>query len=223
MEKWYWVGWSLIGGALGCTVWAAIAYYTGYELGWIAWIIGGIVGAGAAQGVHDGLGGASGTARGVTAAVIAIASICGGMYAVFHLGYQEFQVELTDIALPDRDEILTAWMADEVVADWEEDDREIRWPPHSSYKDPNLKEFYPAEVWTEARARVEALTPEELEGLDEEVADVLASYEEALAILNEEITSEDFTDSFAPIDLLFLAFAVGTAFYLGSGQKDGVG
>lgn len=70
-----------IGGALGAAVWAAVAYYTGLEIGWIAWIVGALVG------LLTGLlaGDEASGLTGVAAAIIALAAIALGKYAVIHI------------------------------------------------------------------------------------------------------------------------------------------
>ena len=35
-----------LGGLIGAVIWAGISYFTGYEIGWIAWGVGGMVGLG---------------------------------------------------------------------------------------------------------------------------------------------------------------------------------
>jgi len=69
---------AVVGSALGAGLWAAVALITGYEIGIVAWVVGGLVGFGA-----HALGG-RGTATGVVCAILAVGSIfCGKMF-----GYQ---------------------------------------------------------------------------------------------------------------------------------------
>ena len=35
---------GVVAGSIGALIWAAIAYFTGYEVGWVAWGVGGLVG-----------------------------------------------------------------------------------------------------------------------------------------------------------------------------------
>lgn len=61
-----------IAGIIGSAVWALVAYGAGLEIGWIAWLIGGLVGFGVAM-----AGGKGGNA-GLLAAAIAVLAICLG-------------------------------------------------------------------------------------------------------------------------------------------------
>jgi hypothetical protein len=69
---------ALVGAAFGTGLWAAVALITGYEIGIVAWAVGGMVGFGA-----HALGGRGGT-TGTVCAILAVGSIfCGKL-----LGYQ---------------------------------------------------------------------------------------------------------------------------------------
>jgi len=67
---------GLIGGALGCGIWTAIAYYAQLEVGYVAWAIGGLAGAGCAMGAR----GYAGATSGLFACIIALAAIAAGKY-----------------------------------------------------------------------------------------------------------------------------------------------
>lgn len=57
-------------GIPAAVVWAAIAYFTGYEIGWVAWGVGAIVGYAVAKSAHE-----PSASLGPTAAAIAVASL----------------------------------------------------------------------------------------------------------------------------------------------------
>ena len=65
---------ALVGAALGALIWAGVATWTGLEIGWVAWGIGGLVGFGAAL-----LGGV-GMTTGVVCALLALVSIFAGKW-----------------------------------------------------------------------------------------------------------------------------------------------
>lgn len=65
---------ALIGAGLGASLWAAVAHFTGYEVGIVAWAVGGLVGFGASI-----LGG-RGAAMGVICAILALVAIFFGKY-----------------------------------------------------------------------------------------------------------------------------------------------
>lgn len=63
---------ALLAAAAGALAWGAVSYFTGYEVGYVAWAIGGVVGMAMAR-----LGG-RGMACASTAAVLTVAGIAGG-------------------------------------------------------------------------------------------------------------------------------------------------
>lgn len=70
-------GAGLVGGLIGAVIWAVITVASGYEIGWIAWGLGGIVGfcvRAASSDHHDG------STPGMVAAGLSILSICLGKF-----------------------------------------------------------------------------------------------------------------------------------------------
>jgi hypothetical protein len=55
---------GLVAGAIGAGIWAVIAYFTGFELGWIAWGVGLLVGVGVIGPRRRACGGAGDSVRG---------------------------------------------------------------------------------------------------------------------------------------------------------------
>jgi len=83
-----------VAAVIGAAIWAGIAYGTGYEIGWIAWILGGMVGFGIR------LGGGRGPTAGALAAILAVLAICGGKILTVNLTLpgaieEEFAAELS--------------------------------------------------------------------------------------------------------------------------------
>lgn len=70
---------SAIGAIIGAGIWAGVAIATGYEIGWIAWGLGGLAGLGMAYGHEDN----DGTMAGITAAGISILGILAAKFFVF--------------------------------------------------------------------------------------------------------------------------------------------
>lgn len=70
---------SAIGAALGAAVWFGVAVTTGFQLGLIAWGLGGAAGAGMSIGHDDN----DGTLAGVIAAGISLLGILGAKFAIF--------------------------------------------------------------------------------------------------------------------------------------------
>jgi hypothetical protein len=86
---------GLVAGAIGAGIWAVIAYFTGFELGWIAWGVGLLVGVGVAIGNK----GEGSVPAGVLAAVLAILSVVGGKYAMVRM------------VIPDEGELVASTIA----------------------------------------------------------------------------------------------------------------
>lgn len=76
---------AIIGGMIGAAAWAIIGYGTGYELGIIAWALGGLVGFGGTT-----LGKAT-RANGVMCAIVALLAMVAGKYATMYLLIQHEQ------------------------------------------------------------------------------------------------------------------------------------
>lgn len=70
---------SAIGALIGAGIWAGVAIGTGYEIGWIAWGLGGLAGLGMAYGHEDN----DGTAAGITAAGISIVGILAAKFFIY--------------------------------------------------------------------------------------------------------------------------------------------
>ncbi len=75
---------AVIAALVGALVWAAISYYANYEVGWIAWGIGGLVGGAVV------LVGGRGIPMAVLAAVLALASIVGGKWLAVEWSLDSF-------------------------------------------------------------------------------------------------------------------------------------
>ena len=78
-----WVVGGTIGGTLGAAIWVGVGYFTGFEVGWIAWGVGVLTGMGVAAVASA--NGEADAASGITAAVISILAVLAGKYAVVHL------------------------------------------------------------------------------------------------------------------------------------------
>ena len=81
---------AAVGGVIGALIWAGIVLATNYEVGFVAWAIGGLVGLGSAL-----LGGA-GRTNGVVCGVIALLSILGGKYMAAQSAVGEYVNEEVD-------------------------------------------------------------------------------------------------------------------------------
>lgn len=200
---------ATIGGLAGAAIWAAITYFTGYEVGWIAWGIGALVGAA----VRMAAGEETGAALGIVAVLASILAIVGGKYtAVYFLvekAFQEGEAELTITA-----DLMQEVLAGEIVEEWQAVGRELTWPEVSDPEEAPASDRYPNDVWQEAQQRWAALSSDEQQ---KRVDEHTLKMREFTGLMRDAIAKEGFKDSFSPIDIIFFALAVFTAFRLGSG------
>ncbi|MEE8156332.1 MAG: hypothetical protein V3T53_15365 [Phycisphaerales bacterium] len=140
-----------IGGLIGAAIWVAIGFWTGYEVGWIAWGIGALVGIGVGVGTKQ-TGGPLGA---VIAVVLSIAAIAGGKWSVVYLEVAEW-VSGDERAISD--------LADVILAEYEEKGEPLGLSPDADDVE-TYQEMYPPNVWSEAAARWQAMSPNEQEDL----------------------------------------------------------
>ncbi|MEX0728739.1 MAG: hypothetical protein WEB58_08830 [Planctomycetaceae bacterium] len=95
------VTFGLIAGGIGAFIWGGIGYFTGYEIGWLAWGIGAACGAA----VGAGSGAVDEFVSGMIAVVCALGSIALGKYLIVYFLMQklvaEFGAELADVLQAD--------------------------------------------------------------------------------------------------------------------------
>jgi hypothetical protein len=208
------------GALLGALLWAGIARLTGYEIGYVAWAVGGLAGGGAV------LGGGRGTVVAAIAAVAALGGIAGGKLYGAQL-VVEHQLEAIDAMfdrthfermreLANRADDPPAAPGDESAADFERAVAELE-----------------AEEGDEGEGECEPLTPEQQAELAATCAAAAAAHEAELQRLRDpSYTFEQWResqratlrahlpvaqlvrDSLGPIDVLFLLLGVCTAFGL---------
>lgn len=209
IPRWFWTG--LIGGFLGLAIWVAIGYLTEHEVGYIAWGVGFIVGAAVRMGV-DTSNEPDGRLLGVFAAATAIGSILLAKYILFTMitsGFDsaEFGAQFVDHA---SDEGRIVSIADEVVEEMTQKGQTLKWAPGMNVETAEKEADYPIEVWKEAKARWDAVSPEEKQRTkDEEVA----AFKKIFAQFRPS-----FKDYFSPYDLLWFGLATMTAFRIGNGN-----
>lgn len=204
---------AIAGAVIGAMIWAGIAIYTGYEIGWIAWGVGAAVGYGA----HALEG--RGMTTGIVCALLAALAILGGkVMAINHFVNEE----LTQIA----DAGLTEDTYNELNAD------------AAAFASLSSEADYPAFMvehhFTEAEAPADVAQSDVDEFKTFNVPQLQAwnaappSYAEwrekakadAQSYFADEIPmSELLVDALSPMDLLFFALGVFTAFRVGYGAE----
>ncbi len=213
---------ALIAGAIGAAVWAAIAYNLHVEIGWIAILIGVVVGIGA----NAGTGGEPDEMTGYVAIAVAVLSIMVGKFAVVSMiideamGGLDQPVERAEIA--DDLDFLISEVADDVIAEWEEQGRTVEWPEYDEEDlDLPFEPTYPKDAWAEAEARWSAMS----EGEREDYIDLVVDRETARnAAFASEFGSSmkwaGFRASWGLFDIIFLLLAGAAAYKFAVGLTD---
>lgn len=210
---------AIVGGAtagtVGALVWAGIAYFTGYELGWIAWAVGGLVG----FGVLLGSAGERSNTAGILAVVVAVISLLGAKYMTVQLllGDDE-QITEALVSGLDDDELVISYLADDVAAHFTAEGRRVDWPVGVDPTQATTEAEYPVDVWAVAQDRWDGMSPTEREEFRDQLAAVVtANLTDAMDAIRGELAQVGFMGSFGPMDLLFFGLAVITAYKVAAG------
>lgn len=205
-----WFAAALVGGAIGAAIWAGITYFTGYEIGWIAWGVGVAVG----FAVRVSAGNEQGVGPGAMAVIGVLLALLAGKYAAVHLIVGREIGNMPEVAVSPAD--LQIGIADDVVAEMTEQGKTLVWPAGQSVETAEEAAHYPPEVWAEAERRWNELPPAEQQ---QQIAERKTLIQEFSGAIQEMATREGFADSFSPMDLLFFGLAVFSAFKIGSGMS----
>lgn len=205
------VGAGLAAAIVGALIWAAIAYYANFEIGWIAWGIGGLVGVAVFKFEPN-----PGLPSGLIAVVLTCASIAGGKYLGVHFSVNKFMNEMQLNEPPDLadQELVVSYVADEVVVEHEANGRTVAWPRGVDPSEAAAEADYPADVWREASDRWSGMSVDEQ---DDYRAGIVKEYHANVSHFRSVITNEAFKDSFGFIDIIFFLLGIVTAYKLGAG------
>lgn len=198
---------------VGALVWKFVAVAFGYELGVIAWGIGGAVGFAAAS------LGSQGMKAGVICGLLALAAIGLGKYWATEAAIGEIRDVMTQV-LGDQDTV------DELFDEYVEDARIFK---SGSGSDEFVRQFMVDRAYTE-ETNPAAISNEELQDFREYNEPDLRQYDPsqsdadgwatlALGEAGSLSTTEIMLDSLGFLDLVFLFLGVGTAFKLGRGLE----
>jgi hypothetical protein len=207
---------GVLGGFVGAVIWAGISCFTGYEIGWIAWGVGGLVGLGCAWGSQG-----SGRALGVAAVVITLLSIVAGKYAAVEFGIRKeigSQDEVLQSALADlqKDEMVISFLADEAAAQRQAQGETIQWPDGVNPEEARLQSDYPPAIWAEAASKWEGMSTQEHEQYRDQLEEHVRT---SIQAFFSNISSYGFLHSFGVMDLLFFGLAVATAFRIATRES----
>jgi hypothetical protein len=206
---------AAIGGAVGAAIWAAICYNTGFEIGWIAWGVGGLTGAGAAIGAR----GHAGVATGGIAVLVAICAILAGKYITVSMWLGDGP-SLSGLQIEVEEEEAIAIVARAVAAEHTARGRNYKWPEDGTPEYSYYEDDFPKPIWTDAKARWDRLSAEERIPYYEVAERETRDMQEAFASAIREVA---FLSMFSLFDLLFFALAIITAAGVGSGGAIAIG
>lgn len=204
---------AVAGAIVGAIVWAVIAVSTGYEIGWIAWGVGGAVGYGAYA--LEGRGKTSG----IVCALLAAVAILSGKYMVIHHFVNQELTQIADTSF--SEEYYNELKAD--AADFAALGSEADYPAfmvsHGYTEAATAPEVGQAEVDDFKEFQVPMLREWSTSPPTFETWQAEANAESEALLADGIPMSEVFIGSLGPMDLLFFALGIGTAFKVGSGGE----
>jgi len=191
---------AIAGGVLGAGLWAAVSYVTGYEIGWIAWAVGGLTGAGMAIGNQM----RGGRTAGLLAAAVALAAVLGGKLGAAHFYAQKMIDEhAASLTMDDARD----YLAMKVEREFEEGGVDVGEPLDE-------EAAYAPEVIVERDRRWAAMSEDDHQKFMASFkADVTGEGQDAAGAL----TIVSFVLNFGLFGFLWLGLAVSTAYKFGSG------
>jgi hypothetical protein len=204
---------GLLAGLVGAAVWAAISYYANFEIGWIAWGIGGLVGVVMFATSQEGS-----PALGGFAVLITVLSIAGGKYAASTMSADKYLKDLpTEYTDSYLDAHVTIGIAKTIANERIEAGQTLDWPRDATVESADQAEDFPADIWQEANATYQAFAPEKRAEYRQTRRGELLNFREAL---RSEIIEDGFKQSFGFLDVIFFGLAIFTAFKIASGSSE---
>lgn len=206
---------SVIGGIIGATIWALVAYFAHLEIAWIAIGIGVLCGLGMALGVK----GEGNFMTGAVAAVIAFLSICAGKYITVEMILQK---QMKDERVAEKvkvtDEDAQMYMANQLVGEAKTSGTKLAWPGGKEPEEGADKPTdFPPSIWKDVQARWKAMDDS---AKTQYVAAVQRQADQMMSALVDTVRQKGFLASFDFLDILFVLVAVIGAFKGGAGMFD---
>jgi phosphate/sulfate permease len=205
---------SVIGAALGGVLWTVIAYFTGYEIGFVAWAVGAAAGIGMAVGAKDD----TDVTTGVLAAVFAVVSILTAKYATVRI-VMDKMVEQAITTHTMTDEDVQVYIADQIVDERTASGRTIAWPDGIGSKEEALElAHYPKDIADDASGRWKGMSPEDQQAYK---ASVRAHQEHEMRNFASGVgATEIYSEMFGIFDILWMILAIASAWKIGSGSGE---
>jgi hypothetical protein len=199
---------GIVGGIVGIFIWVEVGYLTHYEIGWIAWGVGGLVGLGVRYAAYM-FEQEANTVLGFLSAGMAICSIFIAKYIVFVLFTNNLSSTLDNLVIPNEEQSFIAEIADQIIEQKTQAGATIQWPSEMNAEEASAKEDYPPQIWQEAEKKWNKLSASERDQRKQDLQNKLESIKESLR--------PNFSDTFRALDLLWFALATITAFKIGIG------
>ncbi|MCA8987316.1 MAG: hypothetical protein KDA78_06730 [Planctomycetaceae bacterium] len=214
------IGWILsgaIGALIGAGIWTGISVASGYEVGIIAWGIGGLVGFSVLLAAQD----EANEITGIYAVLASIGSIMLGKVLTLYFlistligGMTPFQPEINE-------SYMIMNIADEIIEKKEAAGVEVTMPELDEDQELNFSDWsihYPPGIWQEARIRWNSLTPEQQKAAKEETERETA---DARSELNSIMFSPTMIFStMTPMSAVWFILAGITAYRIGSNSQE---
>jgi hypothetical protein len=159
---------------------------------------------------------------GAIVAIVALASIAGGKYAVVSAIADTAMAELKKEAVFEvTEQDAKMYMASGLIEEAEAAGKKLKWPTGSEPEEGvESEKDLPPEIWKDVQARWRAM---DATAQSQYVASVKAQTEHMAEQLSSAIREEGFLQSFGLLDIVFALLAIGTAFTLGAGGSLGGG
>ena len=204
-----WLLGGTIGGLLGAGLWSVLGYFTGFELRWIACLVGALTGVG----VRIIAGDAIGPAPGIVAALVAGATILLGKYLVLYLLVARVaaELDLSDMVEPVH---FVSEFAGNIATERAVQGEPIEWPGGVEPQVPSEQEQFPPEIWQEATALWDALGRDRQRKLMNDRVELMY---EGIAGEYAIARNRAFMAGFRGYAILWLLLALATAYKIGSG------
>lgn len=208
---------GLIGGVIGALVWTAVVVFTGYEVGYVAWGIGGLVG----FGVQRFCGKQNLTRNhGFAAAAVALLSIVTAKYLVADVSVGLFERGIGAMEF-ESDEMI-AFLAEDLIENVEANGKSVERPEVADDADVEVSAYYPPHIWKTASAMWNEASEEEKEMMiskEKEMIAASAGLESLMVAGQTGDVTEEVMESFSLFDLLWMGLATVTAYQMAGGGK----
>jgi hypothetical protein len=151
---------------------------------------------------------------GVIAAVIALASIAGGKYAVVQVFVNQ-HAEKFQKSFEITEEHTKMYVAYRLIEEYQKDGKTLTWPEGYNEDNAETGEHFPKDLWKDTEERWNALSDDQKAVYEKATRENFQKY---VSETSFEATKAGFLASYSFWDALWAFLALGSAYKLGSGQ-----